>query len=220
MCLEQIISLLTGVGTLATALGTLVLALYTAGLWRETSRQRRAMQKPLLIPSKLPKDIDDSRSVFVGNFEYPRFDSFKNSKIYYLGLKNIGQGSAIRVHVEELLAGGEEISIGMPPSCEIQANETVALVVRLGYNDTVNDLEHTPYQVVISYYDTDKTENILNLNLWFPWVDIEEATPAIVLDSLDYRAKYEANPGPLFRYAESKGHFEIRTIVHNNNERK
>ncbi len=171
------------------------------------------MQKPILVASRLPKDVDNSKSVFVGNFEYPRFDSFETSRLYYLGLKNIGQGHALNVRVDSLLVNGKGIAIGIPPACHVQANETVALIARFGYNEPVSDLEHNPYQVVISYSDTEANEYVLNLNLWFPWADQEEAIQAVVLGSLDSRAEFGAITGSLSRYAESMGYFELQRLI-------
>lgn len=89
-----------------TAIATWILAGFTAWLCWETRQQAKNAKLAILIPYDLKKDDLNfaAGNLFIFNFTYPIVEDIgkKNQGIYSIGIKNIGDGPALNVHISKV----------------------------------------------------------------------------------------------------------------------
>ena len=200
LSLTEWLSVLGSIGSVGTVL-----------LWWEARLQRRALQKPVLAPSRLAAPPNQP-ALFCKNFHYPRDDQFKENSLLYLGIKNVGPGLARNVFVEEVWSE-EEKYYGSARSSTVQAapGETTPLVIRFGYNSW-DDVESKAYNILVHYFDIFNDSHYLQLQLWFNKLHGKKSAEACVINYCYSNRRIGTPPMPIFRWVESCGYFEVEEV--------
>lgn len=196
-------------------LASIVIAILTVPLWLETRRQRQALKKPLLLPSKLNGKPEISGILFSANFSFPRVDDYKHTGLVYLGVKNVGSGPAMCVQIDLFQPGvGTQTERGN--EVYLPEGQTAPLLLRFGYDDPVDALEEKPHRVAIRYSDIFGDKFSLQMDLWFRNLEGKDNAEAILIQ---YSTEKKPMPPawiPIFRGMEYQGYFELDKLFERN----
>ncbi len=192
-------------------ISTIVVAALSIPLWLETRRQRQALKRPMLLPSRLDKRPQFPGALFASNFSYPRVDEYQHTGLAYLGIKNVGTGVAIAARIELFQPGlGDSAERGDP--IQIPDGEVVPLILRFGYNDSMEDLEGKSHRACIKYFDVFGERYSLQLDLWFRNLDGKPQAEAIVIQHSTNAEPMESPCIPIFRTMEYQGYFDLEKL--------
>ncbi|MCX5781809.1 MAG: hypothetical protein NT145_03765 [Elusimicrobia bacterium] len=192
-------------------LATSLMALFTYLLWKESNKQRIALQRPYLVPTRIVKTIDASNSLFTANFDYPPTGDYKFGSVFYSGVKNIGTGSAYHVKIIRFKSFKDTEISARVGFVDIAPKETIPLVIRFGYNEKT-DLYYATHQVLISYFDSLGKQYYLNLDIWLRESEKSSFSNAVIVRYSDCEEDFEEIPVTVSRFMEWKGYFEIESI--------
>lgn len=191
--------------TLFTALCTASIAILAL---RENVRIRKASFKPLLIPTRISKFVNDD-NLFACNVEYPLTDeAIGEPKVVYFGIENVGKGAANNVRVLSFASEDEKPYIFRTGTNIIKIPEhiTIPFVVRVARPEEMDD-DNATYSTTLSYEDIFGKTFHLSMRLW-----IRNNQVSILEYQDTNNPKWHEYFTVVFREVESNGFFEARQI--------
>lgn len=175
---------------------------------KENVRTRKVSFKPLLIPTRITKFVNDD-NLFACNVEYPLTEeAIGEPKVVYFGVENVGKGTANNVRVMSFSSEDEDPFIFRVGANTIKIPEHIAVpfVVRVARPEDMDDYNAT-YVTTLRYEDIFGKAFYLSMKLW-----IRDNQVSILEYQDTSDPKWREYFTVVFREVESNGFFETRQI--------